>query len=51
MKETEVWPYTGCIVPAYPKLNPMDENLWPTFWKIFAALRQPDAGNIKRPPL
>ena len=51
MEENEVWPYTGCVVPGYPKLNPADENFWPRFWKIFAKLRQPDAGNIKRPPL
>jgi len=51
MKETEVWPYTGCVVPGYPKLNPASEDFWPTFWKIYAKLRQPDAGNIKRPPL
>lgn len=51
MKETGVWPYTGCIVPGYPKLNPAEENFWPKFWKIYAKLRQPDAGNVKRPPL
>ncbi len=49
-KANEVWPYTGCIVPGYPKLNPADEDFWSMFWKIFAKLRQPDAGNIKRPP-
>jgi len=51
MKETEVWPYTGCIVPGYPRLDPVEADFWPTFWKIFTKLRQPDAGNIKRPPL
>jgi len=51
MPEHAVWPYTGCIVPGYPKLNPAAEDFWPTFWKIFTKLRQPDAGNIKRPPL
>ena len=24
---------------------------WPKFWRIHGQLRQPDAGNIKRPPL
>ncbi len=51
MKEGEVWLfYTGCIVPGYPKLNPGDEDFWPTFWKIYAKLRQLTAGDIKRPP-
>ena len=51
MNETGVWPYTGCIVPGYPKLNPAQEDFWPKFWKIYHKLRQPDACNIKRPPI
>jgi hypothetical protein len=47
----EIWPFTGCIIPGYPKLNPLDEDYWSKFWQIFAKLRQPDAGNIKRPPI
>jgi hypothetical protein len=49
--EKEIWPFTGCIIPSYPKLNPLDEDYWSKFWRIFAKLRQPDAGNIKRPPI
>jgi putative transposase len=49
--EREIWPFTGCIIPGYPKLNPLDEDYWSKFWRIFAKLRQPDAGNIKRPPI
>ena len=49
--EKEVWPFTGCVIPGYPKLNPLDEDYWSKFWRIFAKLRQPDAGNIKRPPI
>jgi hypothetical protein len=45
------WKFTGCLVPGYPKLNPLDEKFWPTFWRIFGKLRKADAGNIKRPPL
>jgi putative transposase len=51
IKETEVWAFTGCVVPGYPKLNPMEEDFWPKFWRIFGKLRQPDAGNINRPPI
>jgi hypothetical protein len=47
----EIWPFNGCIIPGYPKLNPLDEDYWSKFWRIFAKLRQPDAGNIKRPPI
>jgi REP element-mobilizing transposase RayT len=51
MPETGIWPYTGCVVPGYPKLNATDDAFWPIFWKIYGKLRQPDAGNIKRPRL
>ena len=46
---TDVWPYTGCIVPGYPKLNPASKDFWPIFWKIYPKLRQPGAGEILRP--
>jgi hypothetical protein len=49
--EMEIWPFTGCSIPGYPKLNPLDKDYWSKFWRIFAKLRQPDAGNIKRPPI
>ena len=51
MKENGVWPYTGCLVPGYPALNPAAEDFWPKFWKVHAVLRQPDAGQIRRPSI
>ena len=50
IKPDVFWPYTGCLIPGYPKLNPLNQDFWPTFWKIYARLRQPDAGNLQRPP-
>jgi putative transposase len=49
IQETEVWPYTGCIVPGYPNLNPAVAGFTQSFWRVYAKLRQPDAGNLKRP--
>ena len=49
--EGGVWSYIGCILPGYPKMKPTDEGFWPKFWKIFTKLRQPDAGNVTRPPI
>ncbi len=46
--EKELWPFTGCVVPGYPRLNPMEEDFWPTFWRIYGKLRHTDAGNTKR---
>jgi hypothetical protein len=51
MEEDDIWPFTGCIVPGYPKLNPIEEDFWPKFWRILGKLRHLDAGNIIRPPI
>lgn len=51
MEETGTWPYCGSVVPGYPALNPRSEDFWPLFWKLYSAARQPDAGNITRPPI
>jgi putative transposase len=47
----EDWPFTGCMVPGFPKLNPFATDYWPKFWRIYGQLIQPDAGSIKRSPL
>ena len=44
----EAWLFIGCVIPGYPKLNPLKEDYWPKFWRVFSKLRQPDVGNIKR---
>jgi putative transposase len=51
VKQDADWRFTGCIVPGYPRLDPLDPDYWPMFWKLYAKLRHPDAGNIKRPPI
>ena len=45
------WPYIGCLVPGYPKFHPLADVFWPKFWRLYGKLRQPDAGNLVRPPL
>jgi putative transposase len=47
----EAWPFIGCVLPGYPKLNPTEEGFWPKFWRIYGKLRQPEAGNLQRPPI
>jgi len=51
VKHPKEWAYTGAIVPGYPALHPLENEFWPSFWKLYAAGRAPDAGHIKRPPL
>ncbi len=46
----EDWKFNGAVVPGYPTLHPLDADFWGKFWKLHTQSRQPDAGNIKRPP-
>ena len=49
--EKETWPFMGSVIPGYPKLDPLNEDYWSKFWRIFDKLRQPEAGQITRPPI
>jgi hypothetical protein len=49
VKETEIWPHAGAIIPGYPKLHPGQDDFWPKFWELFHQQRQPDAGERKLP--
>jgi len=35
-ERTDEWPYTGCVVPGYPALDPREEKFWDVFWKIYS---------------
>jgi hypothetical protein len=35
--EAKAWPYTGCMVPGYPTLDPRSEKFWDVFWKVHMA--------------
>ncbi len=28
------WPYSGCLVPGWPALDPRRPDYWPLFWRI-----------------
>jgi hypothetical protein len=51
MKHLNEWSFTGAVIPGYPTLHPLQDDFWPTFWKIYAEAKHPDAGNIIRPPI
>ncbi len=38
--ESERWPYAGCAVPGFPRLDPRDEGFWDLFWKLYAKERE-----------
>lgn len=33
----ELWPFTGCVIPGYPDLNPLAPGFWEIFWRIYNA--------------
>ena len=49
IKESELWPSCGAVVPGYPRLHPLAEDFWPLFWKLYHAMHAADAANLKRP--
>ena len=42
------WPFCGAVIPGYPTLHPLQVDFWCKFWKCYATLKAPDAGNILR---
>lgn len=44
------WPYTGAIVPGYPKADPFSEKYWPWFWDRYLKSKDPRIDEIKLPP-
>jgi putative transposase len=34
------WPYSGCLVPGYPDLDPREEGYWELFWRIWNRLSE-----------
>jgi putative transposase len=45
------WAFNGAVVPGYPTLHPLQEDFWRLFWKLRGQSKQPDAGNIRHPPV
>ncbi|OHE85951.1 MAG: hypothetical protein A3G75_05005 [Verrucomicrobia bacterium RIFCSPLOWO2_12_FULL_64_8] len=35
--EACAWPFTSCIVPGYPALQPTEAGFWDKFWRIYGA--------------
>jgi hypothetical protein len=51
VKDPAGWPYSGSLVPGYPKLNPLHESFWPKFWNLYSQMKHPSAHKIIRPPI
>ncbi|HUR56474.1 MAG TPA: hypothetical protein VM029_02105 [Opitutaceae bacterium] len=38
VRERGDWPYSGCCIAGYPRLNVHDAEYWPLFWRLYARL-------------
>ena len=45
------WPYRGCVVPGYPKLDPLDARFRILFWKLYRDQRDPKCDFHILPPV
>ncbi len=34
------WSFLGAIVPGYPRLDPLNEEFWEIFWKLYVQRRE-----------
>ena len=50
VKNPADWPYSGAVIPGYPRLNVFDADYWPWFWKHYFASREPGVEQRKLPP-
>ncbi len=51
VRDPREWPFNGAVVPGYPALHPFQSDFWRLLWKLYSQGRQPNAGNIRRPPV
>lgn len=50
VEKGEDWPFTGAVIPGYPKMEVGAGHYWEKFWKIYCALRDPKCAEHKLPP-
>src|SRR6185436_8966867 len=51
IKTAAEWPYSGSIVPGYPKPRPFEERYWQLFWKFYVKERACEPPPEGPPPL
>ncbi len=51
VQRPEEWPFSGCVVPGYPKLHPLEERFREVFWKLYLGQRDPNCDRQVLPPV
>jgi len=42
VKNPADWPFSGAVIPGFPKVNPFENDYWSWFWKHYHAVRERD---------
>jgi putative transposase len=50
IEKPDGWPYSGAVVPGYPRLDPFSSDYWPWFWKYYYDAREPGVEQRVLPP-
>ena len=50
VKAPSEWPYSGAVVPGYPRLKVFEADYWPWFWKHYFSVREPGLEKQVLPP-
>ncbi len=48
IEERGRWPFDGCVVPGHPRMQPLDEEFWPLFWRLH--IKHREAGPLPSGP-
>ncbi|HTI68386.1 MAG TPA: hypothetical protein VMF06_00340 [Candidatus Limnocylindria bacterium] len=40
INDDDRWPFSGAVIPGYPRLYPLDTDFWPLFWKLYIQERE-----------
>ena len=49
-KQPADWPYSGALIPGYPRRKVFDADYWPWFWKHYSTCREPGLEQRVMPP-
>ena len=40
------WPFSGCVIPGYPRMNPFQDDYWELFWKLYQQTREAEPPQV-----
>ncbi len=50
VEDSRDWPYSGALIPGYPKVDPFEPGYWEWLWERYAQMIEPGIQNRTLPP-